>query len=79
MAQSGPIVEKPYDFYEREEEDAYEWLRHFINCAIANQQDNQRKLDVVPLFLKGPARAWFNEIAANIVEWHHANGRLYFT
>ena len=62
-------IAKPTLFLGKPEEDAQEWIENFENIAIANNWDNNRKLQVVPVYLLGTAKRWLDENRANIMVW----------
>jgi len=60
----------PNTFYGREEEDPLEWLKSFNNAALANNWSPERKLEIVPSYLRGQASYWFDEeIKDRVEEW----------
>ena len=61
------IVARPSDFNGRKEEDAEEWIEHFGRIAAANNWNDQRKLEIIPIYLKGAAGRWFKKNEATWV------------
>lgn len=61
-------VAKPYEFSGTVGEDAEEWLNHFNDCALANNWNPNRKLQVVRTYLTGAAGRWFRTLPGAI-QW----------
>src|ERR1044072_5189968 len=68
MPESSTIA-KPTLFLEKPEEDAQEWIENFENIAIANGWDNNKKLQVIPVYLLQTAKRWLDENRVNITAW----------
>src|ERR1043165_9987587 len=62
-------IAKPTLFTGKPKEDAQEWLDHFENIAAANEWDDQKKLRVIPVYLYGSAKRWYDVEKNNIVAW----------
>jgi hypothetical protein len=53
----GPsTIAKPTLFLGKPDEDAQEWLENFENIVIANGWDDNKKLQVIPVYLLGTAK-----------------------
>ena len=57
-------------FYGREDEDPVEWLKDFNYAAEANNWSKERRLKIVPNYLRGQARSWFKDKMEDIEEWN---------
>lgn len=75
----GRVADLPY-FYGGDQ-DPVSWMRDFTNACNANGINNNRKLEVVPAYLKGAAATWWdtNQALANgnvnrIATWTGAAG-----
>ena len=62
-------IAKPTLFLGKPEEDAQEWLDNFENIAAANRWDDNRKLQVISVYLLKTAKRWLDENRANITAW----------
>ena len=51
------------------DEDAQKWLEHFENISNANGWDDQKKLRVIPVYLYGSAKRWYDIEKNNIIAW----------
>src|SRR5688572_18595809 len=56
-------------FYGKEAEDPSEWLTNYNYCAQANNWSEDRRLDIVPTYLRGQARNWYEEKKEKLIEW----------
>src|ERR1043165_1251442 len=66
----GPLtIAKPTFFLGKPEEDAQEWIENFENIAIANGWDDNKKLQVIPVYLLETAKRWLDEARPNIIAW----------
>jgi hypothetical protein len=54
-------IAKPTLFLGKPEEDAQEWIENFENIAIANGWDDNKKLQVIPVYLLQTAKRWLDE------------------
>ncbi len=57
-------IATPPTFYEKDEENPYEFIKQFNRVGKINRWNNKRKLEIVANSLKGQASYWFEE--ANI-------------
>jgi Retrotransposon gag protein/Zinc knuckle len=53
------------------EQDPLIWLEEFEDACLANRISNERKIDVVPAYLKGIAHSWWNQIRINTRYWNN--------
>src|ERR1044071_6312990 len=67
-------IAKPTLFLKKPDEDVQEWLENFENIAIANGWDDNKKLQVIPVYLLGTAKRWLDEARPGIVTWTGFNG-----
>src|SRR5581483_6961209 len=51
------------------EQDPLAWLHSFHNACIANNMIEERRLDLLPVYLKGIAYTWWMEIGQRINLW----------
>src|SRR5678815_2595736 len=66
----GPsTIAKPTLFLGKPKEDVQEWIENFENIAIANGWDNNKKLQVIPVYLLQTVKRWLDENRANITTW----------
>ena len=71
-----PRVVQPEEFHGLRTEDAEDWLDNFNNVADANRWNANRRLAIVPVFLKGAAARWYkNQInGGNLAMWNGGAG-----
>jgi hypothetical protein len=73
----GPsTIAKPTLFLGKPKEDAQEWIENFENIAIANSWDDNKKLQVIPVYLLQTAKKWLDENRATIITWIGFNGPI---
>src|ERR1044071_833489 len=66
----GPsTIAKPTLFLGKPDEDAQEWIENFENIATANGWDNNKKLQIIPVYLLGIAKRWLDEARLHITAW----------
>jgi len=51
------------------EQDPLTWLYHFYDACIANNISEARRLDILPVYLKGIAYAWWMDVGRTITQW----------
>ena len=66
----GPsTIAKPTLFLGKLKEDAQEWIENFENIATANSWNDNKKLQVIPVYLLQIAKRWLDENRPTIIAW----------
>ena len=58
------------------EQDPLIWLEEFDDACKANRINNERKIEIIPAYLKGIAHSWWNQIKTTTQYWdatYHQN------
>ena len=60
----------PETFYGNESEDPVEWFKNFNYAATANNwTTDERKIQIVPNYLRGQAKYWFEDNVKEFTSW----------
>ena len=52
------------------EQDPLIWLEEFEDACVANRINDDRKINIVPAYLKGIAYSWWSQIKINTQYWN---------
>lgn len=59
----------PIPIFKGGEQDPLTWLQDFNDACRANNISAQRKLTIIPVYLKGVAYSWYKQFAGTIFHW----------